>query len=76
MNIPEDADMNGMGWDRTKAEKGVPWKLHNEPDTACPQQCVRNYVKGMSIPGASVSEILHIYIYIYIYICVCERFQS
>ena len=53
MNIPEDADIADMGWDRTDAEKGVPWKLQNELDTTYPQECVGNYVKGTSISDAS-----------------------
>ena len=59
MNIPEDADITDMGWDRTKTEKGVSWKLHNELDPAFPQDCVGDYVKGTSMPYVSASGILH-----------------
>ena len=58
MKISEDTDMTEMGWDGTK-EKCVLWKLHNEPDTACPHECVGNDKKGTSIPDASASEVLH-----------------
>ena len=40
-------------------EKGVPRKLHNDLDTAFPQDYVGNYVKGTSIPDASAYEVLH-----------------
>ena len=43
MNIPEDIDMSQMGWDGTGHPKGVTWKLHNETDPACPQECVGDY---------------------------------
>ena len=56
MNIPENADMTEMGWDRTEAEKGVSWKLQNVLDPDFPQECVGNYVKETSIPYASSSD--------------------
>ena len=59
MNIPADTGMTEMGWDGTKAKKGVSWKLHNEPEPACPRECVGDYVKGASMPDASASEVLH-----------------
>ena len=61
MNIPEDADINEMGWDGTEARKGVLWKLHNDLDPACPQEFVGNYVERKSMPDASSSEVLHTY---------------
>ena len=59
MNIPEDADITEMGWDGTEVEKGVSWKLQNDLDPACPQECVGNYVKGTSMPDVLVSGVLH-----------------
>ena len=56
MNIPENADMTEMGWDRTEAEKGVSWKLQNVLDPDFPQECVGNYVKKTSIPYESSSD--------------------
>ena len=43
MNIPEDMDMEDMGWDGVDQPKGVTWKLHNETDPTSPQDCVGNY---------------------------------
>ena len=40
MNIPDDLDMGEMGMDGTGLKKGVMWKLHNETDPGCPQECV------------------------------------
>ena len=40
MNIPDDLDMGDMGMDRTGLKRGVMWKLHNEIDPGCPQECV------------------------------------
>ena len=53
-----------MRWDGTgpNSEKGVSWKLQNEPDPACAQECVGNYLKGISMPDESASEVLHTYI--------------
>ena len=59
MNIPGDANITDMGWDGTKTEKGFSWKLHNELDTACTQECVGDYVKGTSIKDVSESGVLH-----------------
>ena len=48
-----------MVWDGTKVGNGVSWNLHNEPDPACPPECVGNYVKGKSMLDASSYEVLH-----------------
>ena len=53
MNLPEDTDMTEMGWDGTESEKGVSWKLHNEPDPACPHEYVGNYAKRTNMSDAS-----------------------
>ena len=57
MHIPEDTDMTDMCWDRTEAKKGVSCKLYNDTDTAVPQECVGNNVKGTSMPDDSESEV-------------------
>ena len=62
MNISEDFDIAEMGQDRTKAEKGVSWKLHNDSDPDCPQECVVNDVnteKGATLFDAPASGVLH-----------------
>ena len=59
MNIPEDADIIEMGWDGTEVKKGVSWKLHGKTDPACPEECVGDYIKGMSMPDVSASGVLH-----------------
>ena len=40
MNIPDDLDMGEMGMNRIGLQKGITWKLHNETDHGCPQECV------------------------------------
>ena len=40
-------------------EKGVSWKMHNELDPAFPQECVADYIKGVSMPDVSASGVLH-----------------
>ena len=59
MNIPEDADITDMGWDGTKTEKGVSWKLHNDLDPSCPQEGAVDDVKGTSMPDVSAYGVLH-----------------
>ena len=61
MNIPEDADITDMGWDGTKTEKGVSWKLHNDLDPSCPQEGAVDDVKGTSMPDVSASGVLQIH---------------
>ena len=43
MNIPDDVDMGEMGMDRAGIKKGVKWKLNNDIDPGCPQECVGDY---------------------------------
>ena len=40
MNIPDELDMGKMGMDRTKLKNRITWKLHNETDPGCLQECV------------------------------------
>ena len=40
MNIPYDINMDYMGMYRTGMKKRVMWKLHNETDPECLQECV------------------------------------
>ena len=43
MNIPDDVDMGEMGMDRAGIKKGVKWKLNNDIDPGCPQECDGDY---------------------------------
>ena len=40
MNISDDLDMVEMGMDRTGFKKGIKFKLDNETNPGCPQECV------------------------------------
>ena len=40
INIPDDLDMGEMGMDRIGLKKVSMWKLHNETDPRCLQECV------------------------------------
>ena len=51
--------MTQMGWDGIKVQKGVSWKLHNDPNHAFPQECAENYVKGTNIPDSSSLKVLN-----------------
>lgn len=51
--------MTQMGWDGIKVQKGVSWKLHNDPNPAFPQEFAENYVKGTNIPDASSLKVLN-----------------
>ena len=39
-NIPDELDMGMMGMDRTSLKNEITWKLHNETDHGCLQECV------------------------------------
>ena len=40
MNIPDELDMGKMGMDRTVLKNGITWKVRNETDPGCLQECV------------------------------------
>ena len=40
MNIPDALDMGEIGVDGKGLKKGITYKLHNETDPRCPQECV------------------------------------
>ena len=40
MNIPDDLNMDEIGLGGEGMKKGVMWKLHNQTDPECPQECV------------------------------------
>ena len=40
MNIPDERDMVKMVMDRTGLKNGITWKLQNETDPGCLQECV------------------------------------
>ena len=40
MNIPDELDMGKVGMDRTGLKNWDTWKLHNETDPGCLQECV------------------------------------
>ena len=42
MNLLDDINMDAMGMDGTGMKKGVMWKLHNDTDPECPQECFGN----------------------------------
>ena len=40
MNIPDDLGMGDMGIYGTGSKRGITWKLQNDTDPGCPQECV------------------------------------
>ena len=40
MNIPDDLYMGEMFTEEAGIKRGVMWKLHNNTDPGCPQECV------------------------------------
>ena len=40
MNKLDDPDRGERGMDGTGLKNGITWKLHNETDPGCPQECV------------------------------------
>ena len=52
MNISDDLDIVEMGMDRTGFKKGIKFKLDNETNPGCPQECVGGCGKAGRENGA------------------------
>ena len=57
MNIPDELYMGEMGMDGEGIKKGFMWKLHNENDPGCPQECVGYYENVGGRNGAEEGSI-------------------
>ena len=65
MNTPDDPDMCEMGMDGVGIKKGVMWKLNNETNPGCPQECVGDYENLGGRNGAEEGSIGRVQKYAY-----------
>ena len=52
MSIPYDLDMGKMVMDWRGLQRGITYKLHNDTDLKCPQECVGDCGKAGRKNGA------------------------